>query len=258
MKNLLALAACVFSITATMPTYAQNVPLQKVSREDLYRHFFSINSDDQCKESTNCRMLRRHLIRDTKNCEMDPTDVEVVSNYVEATAAKPETIKGSIRYLGVAPGKYEYDTFIDENGRLNVETSIYFKNLDDFSDAKISRLEGRMKAAAARWTDNNRFSANPVIFHLKLAKNRRDAKIKAKLKEGWTRGPYFSRWSLSWGTATIAHEMGHMLGLDDEYSNNPMGGSLAGCNTSSIMCNSFGGTPKDYQYYMIFRRMLCK
>lgn len=256
MKNLIALAACVLGLTTTMSAHAQNVPLQKVSREDLYRHFFSINSDDQCKERTNCRMLRRHLIRDTKNCEMDPTDVEVVSNYVEANRSNPETIKGAIKYLGVAPGKYEYDTFIDERGRLNIETSIYFKNLDKFSASEISRLESRMKTAANKWTQGNRFSANPVIFHLKLARKRSEGKIKAKLKKNYTRGPYFSRWSMRWGSSTIAHEMGHMLGLDDEYSNNPFGGSLANCNTSSIMCNP-GASPKDYQYYLIFRRMLC-
>ncbi len=255
MKTLIALAICALGLSSA---YGQNGPFKKVSREDLYNHFFSINSDDQCKDHTNCRMLRRHLIRDTRNCEMDPTDVEVVSNYVEASSGRPETISGAMSYLGIAPGKYEYDTFIDERGRLNVETSIYFNNLDEFSDSQIARLQSRFKAASQKWTDNNRFSANPVVFRLKLAKKRSEGKIKAKLKRNFTRGPYFSRWSLSWGTATIAHEMGHMLGLDDEYSNNPFGGSLAGCNRSSLMCSSHSGRVMDYHYYLIFRRMLCK
>ncbi len=237
---------------------ARNTPLQRVEREDLYSHFFNINSEDNCKGSISCSMLRRHLIRDSKNCLMDPTDTEVVSNYVSTSAARPSEISGSISYLGVAPGKYAYDIYLDSEGKLNVETSIYFKNINEFSARQIESLKTKMKRASDVWTNNNRFSANPVKFHLLLAKSRSEAKIVAKLKRKFTRGPYFSRWSLSWSASTIAHEMGHMLGLDDEYSNNPFGGSMAKCSYNSVMCNSNSGRPQDYQYYLIFRRMLCQ
>lgn len=237
---------------------AQNAPLQRVQKEDLYRHFFNINSDDSCDQKTSCSMLRRHLKRDSKSCLMDPTDTEVITNFVEASASRPNEVSGTMSYLGVAPGKYAYDTYLDNQGRLNIETSIYFKNLNEFTERQIQGLKNKMQTASEIWTNSNRLSSNPVIFKLKLATKRSDAKIVAKLKSKYTRGPYFSRWSLAWNSSTIAHEMGHMLGLDDEYSNNPLGGSMANCLYSSIMCNSHAGRPQDYQYYVIFRRMLCQ
>ena len=254
MKSMLIVALGLLQISSIM---ANNVPFKRVEREDLYRHFFNESSTDSCKDRTSCRMLRRHLIRDSKNCHMDPTDVQVVSNYVEAQINRPLDISGTVSYLGIAPGSYGYDVFKDDRGNLFLETSIYFNNLEDFSSSQIASLERKFERAGQIWTDYNRFSANPITFKLKLTRDRSAAKIKAKLKRKFTRGPYFSRWSLAWSSSTISHEMGHMMGLDDEYSNTPFGGSMANCSRSSIMCNSHGGTPKDYQYYLILRRMLC-
>jgi hypothetical protein len=254
MKSFLIVALGLLQVSATL---ANNVPFNRVDREDLYRHFFNESSTSSCKDRVNCKMLRRHLIRDSKNCQMDPMDVQVVTNYVEAPIAKPLGVSGTVSYLGIAPGSYGYDVYKDNNGNLHLETSIYFNNLEDFSASQIASLERKFERAGEIWTNGNRFTANPITFKLKLNRQRRGAKISAKLKRNFTRGPYFSRWSMRWGTTTIAHEMGHMLGLDDEYSNNPFGGSMAGCNRSSIMCSSHGGRPMDYQYYLIFRRMLC-
>lgn len=244
------------SLLATQSLMA--APLRTVSREELFNHFFRASSTEECKRNTNCKMLRRHLIRDSKSCHMDPTDVESISNFVENTISRPLSVSGTISYLGVAPGKYGYFSYIDDEGTLNIETRIHFSNLNDFSEYQIDSLKSKMARAGENWTYGNRLTDAPVRFKLTLVKDKRYAHISAKLKRDFTRGPYFSRWSLAWGSETITHEMGHMLGLDDEYSNNPFGGSISGCNTSSLMCYSHGGRPMDYHYYLIFRRLLCQ
>jgi len=245
-------------VAALMASQSFALPFEQVSREELYTHFFNIQSDDECKENTSCRMLRRHLIRDTNNCEMNPMDVDIASNYVQADSRDPMDISGAIRYLGVAPGTYGYDTFVDPTGTLVIESRMHFSNLDDYSAAQIQSMQSKMNRAAEKWTSNNTYSDYPVRFSLKITKNRSDAHISAKLKRKFTRGPYFSKWSLSWTTSTVAHEFGHLLGLDDEYSNNPFGGSMKNCSHSSIMCNSNRGRVQNYHYYLIFRRLLCK
>ena len=188
---------------------------------------------------------------------MNPEDVGVVENYVlESTGNNQNNVVGSMRYLGAVPGKYGYDTYFDITGTLVIESKIRFSNIDQFSESTVENLKLRLQRAADVWTQANRFTDYPVRFSLLLETNSRKAHITAKLQDKYTRGPYFSKWSLSWGASTMAHEFGHILGLDDEYSNNPFGGSVAGCNTSSIMCSSYG-SPKDYHYYVIFRRLLC-
>jgi hypothetical protein len=237
---------------------AQVMGFQEINKNDLYEHFFNIDNNRECKKNTSCKMLRRHLKRDSKKCVMNPVEVGVVENYVlQRSQATHKNVRGTMRYLGAVPGSYGYDTYLDETGTLVIESRIHFSNLADFSESAINFMKDKLLRAANVWTDSNRYTDYPVRFSLLLETNKRNSHISAKLQDPYTRGPYFSKWSTSWGVSTLAHEFGHILGLDDEYSNNPFGGSVAGCDTRSIMCSSYG-VPQDYQYYVIFRRLLCK
>jgi len=250
MRNLLKML-----VMSTLCTQA--MAFQEIKKNDVFEHFFGIDNSRDCKRNKSCKMLRKHLNRDSKSCLMNPEDVGIVENYVlESSGSSQNNIAGSIRYLGAVPGSYGYDTSFDVTGTLVIESRIRFSNLDEFSESDVNYLKEKLKRASDIWTDNNRFTDYPVRFSL-LLETGRGAHITAKLQRPYTRGPYFSRWSLNWSTTTMAHEFGHILGLDDEYANNPFGGSLSGCHTSSIMCSSQGGRPQDYQYYVIFRRLLC-
>lgn len=63
----------------------------------------------------------------------------------------------------------------------------------------------------------------------------------------------------------VAHELGHMMGLDDEYNQlrntthmgNP-GVDRDECNALSIMCSDTYGDPQSYHYYVLQRRRLCR
>ncbi len=251
MKNVLFVA--IFSLLA-----GKSMAFETMSNEEIYEYFYGIESRRECRKHTSCRMLRRHIIRDSKTCRINPIEVGVTDNFVlQSSGARENNVTGSMRYLGVVPAKYGYDTYFDITGTIVIEGRIHFSNLDEFSETTISRLENRFKAASDVWTNGNRFSDYPVRFSLKLERNRRNAHISARLQDDWTRGPYFSKWSLSWSIKTLAHEFGHILGLDDEYSNTPLAGVLSRCNKRSIMCSPYG-VPQDYQYYVIFRRLLCK
>lgn len=207
-----------------------------------------------------CNMIKRHLKRDTKKCWISPTKINdllpILSEH-QISKENPLHIKGANKYLGFVPGRYSYFVYPDERG-VKIETSINFFNKKKFDQTELQQLQNKMNQASFKWSNFSPY-ATPINFGLKLAKNKREAHIKlVHLTRKDTRGPYFINWSSNWRYNTIAHEMGHMLGLDDEYRNDPFGGSAANCNSDSIMCSSYRGNPHEYQYYMILRRALCQ
>jgi hypothetical protein len=78
-----------------------------------------------------------------------------------------------------------------------------------------------------------------------------------------TNGPYFKNWNINWNSLEIAHEFGHVLGLDDEYSyliNSGLKISVYDhiCEATSIMCTvGLNSEIKNYHYYMVIRRLFC-
>lgn len=243
--------ACAAILSATVFANSQ----KEVSKEHLYNHFFSITGTKDCKAHTPCRMLRRHLIRDTKNCQMDPLAVEVVDQNFEAHEDRQLKVKGSMRYLGVFPGKYAYHTYMDD-GYIVINARMYFSNHKDFPAKGLAAMEEKFKMASKIWSENNPYPF-PVKFVFELTRDPKKAHIKAKLLKKRTRGPYFRRWSLSWSATTIAHEFGHVMGMDDEYANGLSGGNTDDCDRESIMCASGTGRPQIYHYYLAYRRLLC-
>jgi hypothetical protein len=99
-----------------------------------------------------------------------------------------------------------------------------------------------------------------------------------KLTPGDARTPFDVTWGAEWSWHLLAHEIGHMMGLDDEYGQikktvgHAVGADVAwdvdpgvkvewfGCDPHSLMCDSKGeqSTPQRYHYYVILRRRYCK
>ena len=249
MKQLLLLAV-------VLPSISFGAGNSSVSRTELYQKLFNIDSTANCKKKTNCRMLRRHLIRDNKNCQMDPLLVEIADQQINQTVENKLKISGRMKFLGIAPAPYKYYLYNAQGGLPTLRARILISNADEFSTSDLDRLRSKLSAAGKIWSRNNPYEYK-MDFDFDITTDSKEATVSVKLVRGSTRGPYFSKWSLGWSTTTIAHEMGHVMGLDDEYSNNPLGGSMANCNRSSLMCSSYGGSPLMYHYYLIFRRALC-
>src|SRR5262249_20674365 len=98
------------------------------------------------------------------------------------------------------------------------------------------------------------------------------------LAPGAPRTPYDVTWGEGWSWHLIAHEIGHMMGLDDEYgqlrktwghvlnedvrwdADAELKANWLQCNLKSLMCDSKGedSTPQRYHYYVILRRRFCR
>mgnify|MGYP000391715187 CR=1 FL=1 len=237
----------LFGLTLSS-AYAQ----KKTTVENLQDHF-------QCGITKDCEMLAKHIRKDSDKCLIPAADVESEGTLFDGVSSKGKRIKGKIRYVSIVTGKYQYDTWIGEDNTLNIRTKVYIKNHKKLSSDQLFKLDYKLRKAEKIWERNNPYSYN-INLIVDIVKKKKDAYFKVKLKEKFTRGPYFRNWSLSWTDKTFAHEIGHVLGLDDEYKNTLGGGDATVCSRSSLKCNShaYQSKPKDYHYYLVLRRLLCE
>jgi len=197
-----------------------------------------------------CFFAFRGMLRDTKRCL--PSVAKVFSR------TKWEgNIKGRIRYVGIAPLPYRY-TLREENGELIATVKLYYKNWDKLEDYQKEQLQSRTREGAALWGQHR-----PEGTHFKvemiIVDSREEADFKVKATSKSTRGPYLKTHSINWSYRVFAHELGHMLGLDDEYDQ--IYGTLFGksrCTNDSLMCSSSSVHFPKYYWYLIFRRPFCQ
>jgi hypothetical protein len=178
-------------------------------------------------------------------------------------------IKGTLKYDGIFPFPFRYDieSNIAEGKPQHIVTLRVY--LEDYQkkNVDIEKLNIRMKNAADFWT---RHSPLPnLLFKFSIVSDPELAHFSVKFDPKSLTGVDYLRWRSEWfedGDVTLEHEIGHMLGLEDEYSQyrmltgilfkvTPIG---ADCdNFSSLMCNDGRNTnkPKPYHYQRILKRI---
>lgn len=125
----------------------------------------------------------------------------------------------------------------------------------------LSHLSKRLKLAESVWESG---AGSAYNFNFELAPTKSSADFTLKLTSEGSRGPYDTEWSLKWGVRTIAHELGHMMGLDDEYDN-ALESTIAGLNAflikkdnklaiKNMVCKEYQ-SPEDRELFGYFRKM---
>jgi len=129
------------------------------------------------------------------------------------------------------------------------EVRVHFQNA---TPADTKALSEKFTQAEALWNSNAVELDFPYRFHFQAVPTAKQAHFSVQLLDS-TRGPYDQFWARDWRARTIAHELGHMLGLGDEYQ------TLSGevdCLPASLMCDNNRGLPMKHHYYFILRRLL--
>lgn len=155
-------------------------------------------------------------------------------------------VTGSITYVGFFPKAYRYSTEVLADGSLKFIVNVYFKNATDqqFKDMQI-----KIKKAQDLWNQNLYDFGLKYQLRFAATKNPKNSHFRVNLKAK-TRGPYDTNWSLGWSEKTIAHEIGHMLGLGDEYQTLT---SKIDCIKESMMCA--GSKQLPFHHYHVLRRV---
>lgn len=175
-------------------------------------------------------------------------------DFSDLTKAKIKTfsgtknIKGTMKYVGVFPMPYQHTVLLDQN-RYIFLVRIYLKNplgtdINDFTN-KLTQAENI-------WNSSRIFFDFDYQFKFEIVTDPSKAHYKVNVLDT-TRGPYSINWGRDWDSTTIAHELGHMLGLADEYE------TISGqsfCLDESLMCTSYNGQLMKHHFYFILRRLL--
>ncbi len=243
-----------------------NCPYNRVELTNLhYGHLnqtFSLdytiiaNNNKKYEKAWNCIELLSGLARDSF-CGCIPSLSDAYNAKV-----KPRKIEGAMRYMGFIAKQYRYDVDVNDMGEKVVTLRIHFKG-DLIQDTSTRILvAANIKEAEDIWNDNAPYRG--VKFKFKVVNTDAEAHFSVGLDDKFARRQYDDTWSTNFNPNTFAHEIGHMLGLDDEYN---MVGSVLDenlplqisrqCLNESLMCNNYSGRPSPYHYYLILRRAQC-
>jgi hypothetical protein len=163
----------------------------------------------------------------------------------------PYLAKGKITYKGFFPGHYSYDLEQDKSGTLHITVRVHFKTKGKIN---TDRMKVKVQRAEDYWNREKLDLDFNYKFHFQVVENSKKAHFSVKLKQEYSRGPYFSKWSMKWNEYVVAHELGHMMGLGDEYKEKE--GSKV-CLSHSLMCsNSSWSKTMTQHHYHILRRAL--
>lgn len=167
------------------------------------------------------------------------------TNIIPFTGTKNFT--GTQTYVTVFKKKYNYDvTFQNNKYVFNIRIALRTtKPIDYYNFLK------KIKGAEAEW-NNSRLARDfnyEFRFNLEIDTNKAHFTVNVL---DTTRGPYDTNWGRDWDSLTISHEIGHMMGLGDEYQTLT---SVNDCLMHSKMCDQ-SQPLMAHHYYFILRRLL--
>ena len=169
---------------------------------------------------------------------------------VLANLKEPHFVSGKMVFAGIVAKQYKHEFSKLDASTLLITIKIHFKTK---KEEDWEHFSVRLKTAEAIWETafKNRWQSNDFNLNFSFQAERvaKSAHFSVNVLDE-TRGPYDTNWSRGWSANTVAHEIGHMLGLGDEYN---LITSKSECLKNYIMCTSSGSIQKMHLYYFLRR-----
>lgn len=228
MKNFILLALLISQVS-----YAQSLSKKELVKRSLEERFYNGKMIFPLSAET---LLEWNKVFDEQNLKRDRNKIRNDYRLLFPIADhKVHRITGKRIYYGLFPKKYRYT--IEEDPTLNrliVKLKIHFYpsktykkkserlHRENDPDKKyypevpivLEKMKNNLKESENIW---NRQAPEDVAFHFEYAEKASDADYSIKLVTHL--GALYDRFIYAnYGEDVLAHEIGHMLGLDDEYS----------------------------------------
>lgn len=158
-----------------------------------------------------------------------------------------KVVTGKITYADIVKKKYTYDVVTTADG-LTIVVRVHLKSP---TANDLSYFRYRMIEATEIWNYGRIEADFNYKFKFEIVTDSSKAHFSVNVLDS-TRGPYDTNWGRDWTGAVVAHELGHMLGLGDEYQT--VSGKFD-CYRPSLMCTAWTGEPMMHHYYFILRRL---
>lgn len=159
-------------------------------------------------------------------------------------------IQGTIGYVnGIVKKRYVYD--VESGAEIVFHVRVHLK---DPAGNDLENFRTKLASAEAIWNASKVVTNFPYRFQFEIVDSAADAHYSVNVLDK-TRGPYDMNWGRDWSPTTIAHELGHMMGIADEYQTLS---SYQDCLKTSLMCSSSNGHLMAHHYYFILRRLVVR
>ncbi len=162
-----------------------------------------------------------------------------------------QKVEGKITYVGWFKKYYNYSVLRDSDGTYVIDIRVFLRGLKEDDKQNFAH---KLSLAEKIWNGQRPKMDFSYRFQFGIAEKEKVAHYSVKVQDE-TRGPYDTYWGRNWTGDVIAHELGHMMGLGDEYYTLT---SKMECIENSLMCASWSGNLYPYHYYFILRRLLGK
>ncbi|MGZ5279983.1 MAG: hypothetical protein ACXWC9_08580, partial [Pseudobdellovibrionaceae bacterium] len=228
MKHLISTLMLSLLFVSFSSAHAESV---QPFNDEAYRWLYEILIPEDIREiqpKETFKSFRVHL-QDTDKVFPDPSVIRFQN------LKQTERVQGMITYAGIVKKKYVYDVLKDASGALILNVRVHLKNA---TAADKIAFATKMANAQDFWNLHRPETDFAYSFQFDVVSESARAHYSVQVLDS-TRGPYDQFWGRDWTDKTIAHELGHMLGLGDEYQ------TLSGvtdCYRPSLMCTSWTGT----------------